>query len=204
MKIPPEGRPAGGGRISALAPPGTYKVTLAVGGHEFTQPLTILKDPHSGGSAEDIRAQVTLLQAIRDNVASAGEMVNRLEIVRKQLDDLAAPGSTTSAPVRTAAVALNQKATELEEHLYQLRLTGGQDGMRWGGKILQKLSHLAGQIQETDYRPTDQQVAVHRQFTARIAELRAQFDRLAADDLARFNAVLKQNGQPTLRTAARP
>jgi photosystem II stability/assembly factor-like uncharacterized protein len=204
MKIPPEGRTAGGGRVAALATPGTYKVTLAVGGHEFTQPLTILKDPHSGGSLEDIRAQVTLLQAIRDNVAAAGEMVNRLEIVRKQLDDLAAAGATTSAPVRTAAVALNQKATELEEHLYQLRLTGGQDGMRWGGKILQKLSHLAGQIQETDYRPTDQQVAVHRQFTAQIAELRAQFDRLATDDLARFNALLKQNGQPTLRTGARP
>ena len=41
--------------------------------------------------------------------------------------------------------------------------------MRWGGKLLQKLSHLAGQIQETDFRPTNQQVAVNQQFTDGIA-----------------------------------
>ena len=202
MKIPPEGRPAGG-RMTALAPPGIYKVTLAVGGQEFTQPLTVLKDPHSGGSADDIRAQFTLVQAVRDNISVVGDMINRLEILRKQLEDLAAPESPAAAPMRTAASALDQKLTALEETFVQLRLTGGQDGMRWGDKLLQKLSHLAGQIQETDFRPTDQQVAVHRQFTEQIAALRAQFDRLSSDDIARFNELLKQSGRPGLALAAK-
>ena len=202
LKIPPEGRRAGG-RIAALVPPGTYKVTLAVGGQEFTQPLTVLKDPHSGGSVDDIRAQFTLLQEVRENIGVVGDMTNRLEILRKQLEDFAGPESPAAASVRSAASALDQKLTALEEELVQLRLTGGQDGMRWGDKLLQKLSHLAGQIQEADFRPTDQQVAVHRQFTEQIASLRTQFDRLTSDDIARFNELLKQNGWPALALVAK-
>jgi photosystem II stability/assembly factor-like uncharacterized protein len=203
IKVPPDGRPAGGGRVTGLAPPGVYKVTLAVGGQEYTQPLTIVKDPHSGGSADDIRVQFTLLQSVRENISAAGEMVNRLEILRRQLQDLGAAEPPVPAPVKTEGSALEQKLTALEENLYQLRLTGGQDGMRWGGKLLQKLSHLAGQIQETDFRPTDQQVAVNKQFTEQIAALRAQFDRISADDIARFNALLKQSGHSVLTMAAK-
>jgi hypothetical protein len=180
-----------------------YNVTLAAGGQEFTQPLTILKDPHSGGSADDIRAQFTLLKAVRDNIRVVGDMINRLEILRKQLEDLAAPGSPAAASLRTAAGALDRKLTALEEELYQLRLTGGQDGMRWSGKLLQKLSHLMGQIQEADFRPTDQQVAVHRQFTEQIAAQRAQFDRLSSGDIARFDELLKQIGRPGLALVAK-
>ena len=35
------------GRISVLEPPGTYTVTLRVGGKEYNQELELLKDPHT-------------------------------------------------------------------------------------------------------------------------------------------------------------
>src|SRR5204863_4579422 len=59
VTVGPEGtRPlpeGGGGRISVLAPPGTYTVKLIAGGQELTQPLTVRKDPNSGGTAPDIQ-----------------------------------------------------------------------------------------------------------------------------------------------------
>ena len=42
-----------------LEPPGTYSVKLTVNGRDFIQPLTVIKDPHSGGTEADITAQNT-------------------------------------------------------------------------------------------------------------------------------------------------
>src|SRR5262249_55222290 len=55
VKVGPEGwRPASGAnRLSLLAPPGTYTVTLTVGEAKLSQKLNVLKDPHSGGTGSD-------------------------------------------------------------------------------------------------------------------------------------------------------
>lgn len=54
----PDGtRPAPGTtRISVLAPPGSYTVRMTVDGKDYTQKLTVIKDPHSNGSERDILA----------------------------------------------------------------------------------------------------------------------------------------------------
>src|SRR5262249_16265820 len=57
VKVPLEGIPAPGvGRLGLLAAPGTYTVKMKVGDRELSQPLTVLKDPGSGASHEDLRA----------------------------------------------------------------------------------------------------------------------------------------------------
>lgn len=201
VRVPAEGRLAGG-RFTMLAPPGMYTVKLSVGRRELTQSLRVVKDPHSQGTEADLRTQFTLLQEIRRNIETAGEMVNAVEVLRKQLHDV----ERGTAPIHTselkaAARVLAQTLTDFEENLYQLRLSGGQDGMRWPTKLLQKLGHLAGQIQDSDFPPTAQQMDVHRQFTDRLHALRTQFDRLLAEDVAAFNALLTQRSLPVLVTS---
>jgi len=51
----PEGwrKPPALGRLSVLALPGTYAVTLTLGEEKFSQKLTVLKDPHTTGSESD-------------------------------------------------------------------------------------------------------------------------------------------------------
>jgi photosystem II stability/assembly factor-like uncharacterized protein len=198
MQVGPEGRPAGG-RLSLLAPPGAYTVKLTVGGEELTQPLKVVKDPHSSGTEADIRAQFTLLQSIRDNVLAAGDMVNKAEHVRRQIEDLETKAD--AAPVKSAAEALDAKLTDFEQHLYQLKLTGGQDGMRWPGQLLQKLSHLASGLQDSDFSPTTQEIAVNQQFTDEVRRLRGQLTELATRDVSAFNALLKQHGLQAISLA---
>src|SRR5437773_1778144 len=78
-----------------LVPPGSYTVRLTVGGGgdttpaALTQSLTVLKDPNTAGSDADVQAQTRLARAIRAEQDSVARMVNRLEWVRKQLQDLA-------------------------------------------------------------------------------------------------------------------
>ena len=189
----PDGR-AAGGRLVLLAPPGNYTVKLSAGGQEFTQTLKVLKDPHSTGTEADIRAQFTFMQAIRDNLTSVGEMINQLETVRKQLQDVA----NTQASVKNEAQTLEHTLTVLEENLYQLRLTGGQDGMRSPAELAQKLTHLAGEVQDSDFPPTAQQLAVNQQFTDQIRTWRAQLDQLLTKDVAAFNATLSGRSLPNI------
>ena len=197
MKVPEEGRP-GGGRMQMLAPPGTYSVKLAAGAQELTQPLVVLKDPHSGGSDADIQTQFAFVQSLRQDMDRAAAMVNRAEALRRQLEDLAA-SSTASPAVKDASADLDRKLTDFEDNLYQLRLTGGQDGMRWGGRLIQKLGHLASEVQESDYRPTDQQVAVRQQFATELATLQSRLDRLTTEDVSHVSELLKENNLPPLR-----
>jgi hypothetical protein len=194
MKVPDRGRPLGG-RMSLLASPGKYTVKLSVGGKDYTQPLTVIKDPHSAGTEADVRAQFTFLEKVEQNAKSVADMINRAEILRKQVNTLE---TSNSEQVKTAASSLSETLTAFEEHLYQLRVTGGQDGMRWPAKLQEKLGHLASELEESDFPPTSQQIAVNRQFTKQIASLQNQLQSLMTKDIAGFNALLKQENLPVI------
>jgi photosystem II stability/assembly factor-like uncharacterized protein len=190
MRVPAEGR-AAGGRIQILAPPGVYSVKLSVGGQDYTQKLTVIKDPHSAGTEADIRAQFTFLTALRDSVNSAGEMVNRVELIRQQL------GKMTD--LKPQAEDLDRSLTSFEENLEQLKVTGGQDGMRWPAELITKLTHIASELQDADFAPTSQQIAVNQQLAQQLRGLRTRFDAIMKKDIADFNTLLEQRGLPTLK-----
>ena len=70
--------------------------------------------------------------------------------------------------------------------------------MRWPGQLLQKLSHLASGLQDSDFAPTTQEIAVNQQFTDQVRQLRGQFSELTTRDVPAFNAVLRERGLPPL------
>jgi hypothetical protein len=80
-------KPAEGGPIVA---PGKYVVRLKVDGQSFSQPLTIARDPRITASDADIAQSVKTLLAIRDDISRASDTVNRIEWLRKQLEDVKA------------------------------------------------------------------------------------------------------------------
>ncbi len=194
MQVPPEGRRAGG-RMTLLAPPGVYTVKLTAGGKEYTQKLTVLKDPHSAGTEADIQAQFTFLESLQNNLNASAEMINNAEILRKQVEALKPRVTTEATDVDTALITF-------EENLHQLRITGGQDGMRFPAKLVEKLSHVASQLQDVDFGPTAQEIAVSQQLTAQVRGLQARYKQLLDGDVARFNDFLKQRGIPQIALKA--
>ncbi|MCH8935951.1 MAG: sialidase [Gemmatimonadetes bacterium] len=186
---------SGGGGISVLMPPGTYTVTLAVDGSEYTRQLEVLKDPNSEGTEADIAVQIAKVKEIRDDYDVAAGLVNRIEWVRRQIYDLRAvlEDQGGAEEILTAAEELDVEFIAIEEELIRLTTTGtGQDGVRYPTKLVGRLRYLAGTVATNDFRPTDQQGEVHMVLRERLEQHRLVVERLLDEDLLRFNQMLQQ------------
>jgi photosystem II stability/assembly factor-like uncharacterized protein len=198
------GRPAPGvGRYAILAPPGTYTVRLAMGGQEQKQPLVLRKDPNSGASEADIRAQMEVARAIQADINDVVELINMVEGARGQVASLKATlgPDSTRADVRAAADSLDQKLLATEATLLQTRVTGrGQDQLRWPMRISEQLIYLAQSVGDSDFGPTASQREVQRLLHDQAKAARTQVDQLLQREVAQFNDMLRKRKLQTLIT----
>jgi hypothetical protein len=190
-------RPAGdGGRVSPLAPPGEYTVRLTVGDHEVTQPLTVLKDPNSAGTEAAIQEQFRVILQIREDANATVDLINEAEIIRAQLVDLKelVRGKDGAQRIVAAADALDVSLIDLEMGLTDLRLSGGQDTLRWPRQLLAKLTSLAGYISGTDFVPTAQQMEVLERLQGLLSDAQARMAAIKGNELAALNQLLLELG----------
>jgi hypothetical protein len=199
-----EGRVAPGtGRITILEPPGTYTVRLTVDGSSQTRQLAVRKDPNTGGTEADIAAQTTVVRSLREELNQAAAAVHRIEQARVQLEGL--PRLTSDSSARQAADALNRKLIELEMNLVELRLTGaGQDGVRFGSKLISKIGYLANGLASGDFKPTNQHLEVQQILANELKTHLQALDALMARDLAALNEQLKSKDLPIIADRGAP
>ena len=105
-------QPAEGGPIVA---PGKYVARLKVDGQSFSQPLTVARDPRITASDADIEQSVKTLLAIRDDISHVSDTVNRIEWIRKQLEDVEA----TLRPLKKKEEKEEETALADEEDEYK-------------------------------------------------------------------------------------
>ena len=198
LRVGPEGwRTAPGvGSLSILAPPGAYTVKLSAGGRELAQPLTVRKDPNSGGTEADIAAQMIVLFGLRKDIDDAANVVNRAELVRSQLEELGR--IIDDAAIKKAVDDLNQKLVDQEMELIDLRLTGGQDGVRYGSKLISKMNYLANGLAGNDFKPTGQQLEVQKVLGDRLRSTLSQLEAVISKDLGGFNDMLRKKNVPNI------
>jgi HPt (histidine-containing phosphotransfer) domain-containing protein len=203
VKVGPEGwRPApDAGRISLLEPPGTYTVTLTVGGEKSSQKLNVLKDPHSGGTESDIQTQMRFLTGLRDEMSTLGASVNQIESIRAQLAALEKElgNDDTGKAIRKAADDLAEKLIAAEGRVLQLKLTGrGQDSTRWPPMLAGKIGYLSNEVASSDFAPTTQQVAVGKELQDRGEQFQQEYQQILAKDVTPFNAMLREKSIPNV------
>jgi hypothetical protein len=195
-------RPAPGfGTLSVLMPPGRYTVKLTVGGRDYTRPLEVRKDPHSAGTLEEIRVQTDVLLAIQRDLQHAAEMVNTIEEARAALLQVSekATSGRTLGDIQSGALALEQKLSDVEERLQDLRISGrGQDGVRWPVRIGGQLAYVAATIASSDFAPTTQQRAVYAHLRQELRSARTALEEIVRRDVMAFNRLLSQRGWPTI------
>ena len=189
--------------IRVLAGPGAYSVKIEVDGQEFTQKLTVKKDPNSAGSEADIQTQVKLLLEVRDNLNNLVDMINQIEVIRMQIYNLAAllEGDESAIPVINAGKELDEKFIAVEENLFQMRLTGGtasQDILTLKAKLYRKISAFAPEIGKSDFKPTVSQHKVNEMHKQKLVSFQKQLDELLKKDLPGFNDILRQKNIPNI------
>ncbi|UCC25254.1 MAG: hypothetical protein JSU98_16250, partial [Gemmatimonadales bacterium] len=189
-----EGRAApGGAQISILLPPGQYTVRLEVDGDTHERPLTVIKDPHSAGTEADIRAQVAFLREVREDVVRAGEAVHRVEALRVQLATV--KRFADDEALVQSIEAVEDGLVEMQMEMVDLRLTGrGQDGVRFGASLLQKLGYVSGGISVADFPPTDQEGEVKVLLNGMLNDYIARLDKYVGSEVGELNRMLRARG----------
>ena len=187
-----------GGRVTPLAPPGTYTVRLRAAGFDLVEPLLVLKDPDSGGSELEIQEQVTMVREIRESVDSVVALIDEIEWIRAQTQLVRERNTdhTAAAEIREAGEKLEEELIDLEMRLFDVRLTGGsarQDTLRWARRLYARLTSLAGYITGTDQRPTDQSREVFEMLRSELGDYQRQMVAIR-EDVATFNRLLGDRG----------
>jgi hypothetical protein len=178
-------------------PPGRYTVRLTVDGQELTRSLMVLKDPNSAGSEADIADQVSFLAAVRAEAVAAGEAVERVEVLRVQIENLIR--FSEDEEVKEAAAAVGSQLEDLQMTMVDLRLTGqGQDGVRFEAKLLQKFGYLTGGVSVADFPPTDQDQEVLESLRGQLADHLRALAGVENGVLAALNRLLEERGVPVI------
>ncbi len=201
--VPSPGARGGGppARVNIIAPPGRYTVKLQIGAREFSQPLTVLKDPDSGGSLREIAAQIAMLESLAGDLKTSVALTDGIEEVRTRLRAFGArwEGDEENSSARKTAAALEQKFSGIEDKLKQQKAVAFYE---WPVQLTAKLLYLAGHVQSSDREPTSQAREAYVLLKRQLRSVKREYDRLVETDLKQFNESLK-NGETAI-TAARP
>jgi hypothetical protein len=178
-----------------LAAPGKYQVRVSVDGTSFTQPFEVLKDPAIAASLEDLQLSTTTQIRIRDDITQTSDMVNRMEIWRKQIEDHLKTNGAKASTAKALA-DLNKAILDVELKLVSRSEMLSDDkyfpeaykvymNLIWlSGGVGQGASDEAGSI---DYKPTDTQMKVFTQIQGEVEKAEGGYLRLVRSELPAFN-----------------
>ena len=189
-------RKSGTPPLSILQPPGTYTVELHADNKTFSTKLTILKDPHSKGTLDDIARQTALLKQLYVEMNTISANINRIERIRRQLLDLKAilKPLKDKKEVITAIDSIHNRFLTLENKMIQLEITGtGQDDVRYPAMLAERVAYLASVVAVSDFPPTDSDYAVHKILKKRVGEYTTKLNNLLNGKYASFLKLLSDH-----------
>ena len=178
-----------------MAAPGKYQVRFTVDGTAHTQPFEVIKDPAIATSVEDLQTSTAAQMRIRDDITQTSEMVNKMEVWRRQIENQMK--ANASKPAMAKALAdLDKKIWDVESKLVSRSEIHSDDkyfpeaykvymNLIWlSGGVGQGASDEAGSI---DYKPTDTQMQVLDVIEKDLASAKGAYDKLMSADLPTFN-----------------
>jgi photosystem II stability/assembly factor-like uncharacterized protein len=178
-----------------LAAPGKYEARFTIDGQQLTQPLEVVKDPAIMASVEDLKTSTAMQVRLRDDITRTSELVNRMEIWRKQIEDQV-KANAGKEPLLKALADLNTSILDVEHRLVSRSEMLSDDkyfpeaykvymNLIWlSGGVGQGASDEAGSV---DYKPTDTQVQVLEVIEKELAAAKIAFEHLASVDVPVFN-----------------
>src|SRR5256885_13173328 len=150
-------------------------------------------------SGADLVASTAMQLRIRDDMNAAVDMINRLEVMRKQVEDQRAAHAPDSAVQRSLA-ALNARMLDVELRL--LSRTDLHSDDKWyvePYKVYMNLIWLSGEVGSgagdvaggADYPPTDASMAVLAEIERDLAAARAAVTTLGGEHVPALNGAVK-------------
>lgn len=180
----------------AKAVPGTYQVALNVNGQDQTEQFKIVPDPRAEVSVADMQKQFDFITSINETVDRAHQSIKKIRKVNEKLGAFVKQYKDNEQTKELVEKAKNMKKKfgEIEKALYQTQNQSRQDPLNFPIRLTNKLAHLNSLVSIDDFPPTDQDIAVKDEMTAKINTQLNAFDRLVDEEMKAFNAEFNQLG----------
>ncbi|MEP3372789.1 MAG: glycosyl hydrolase [Maribacter dokdonensis] len=173
----------------AKAVPGDYKVHLNVNGGNSSETFTILPDPRAESSVAEMQQQFDFITDINTTIENAHQSIKKIRDVTKQLNSFTEQykdDARTKDLIEKAKV-MKKKLGEVEKALYQTKNRSRQDPLNFPIKLTNKLGHLNSLVSIGDFPPTEQDIAVKNELTAKINKELQIFNEVISSELKEFN-----------------
>jgi photosystem II stability/assembly factor-like uncharacterized protein len=179
----------GSQRWQPTAAPGTYQVRLTHGGKQHVQPFEIVRDVTLPSTDADLAASSQLQRDVAAAMNEVVDRINRIEVMRAQVEDLRKQHSSNKA-LDAALAQIYQQMYETE--LHYLSRTEMHSDDKWyveKYKLYLNLVWLMAEIGGgggdvaggAGYRPTNAAVGVFKDLQAQMATAQKDFEKLLKD-----------------------
>ncbi|WP_223032241.1 WD40/YVTN/BNR-like repeat-containing protein [Hanstruepera marina] len=172
------------------AVPGNYKVELKINDEVLSKSFTILADPRSESSLEDMKTQFNFITDVNKTMDEAHKTIKKIRKIDKQLAafELQYKDDERVTDLIEKSKTLREQFSEIEKALYQTKNQSAQDPLNFPIRLTNKLGHLNALVGMGDFGPTDQDVAVKNELTAKINEQLKAFNKLVSEEIQAFNS----------------
>jgi len=185
-------------QVGPIVAPGRFTVKLTVDGRTSTQPLEVLKDPKIPASQADLDLSVKLQLRLRDNISAAADMVNTIEVMRKQLEDIskAYRGDNSKAALLKQVAEMDKKLLDVESKLLEpAQMTSDDKYFQQAYRVYMNLIWLNGEVGPgagdvaggADFAPTDTSIGLVETIEKDLNAARTEYKALLERDVPAFN-----------------
>lgn len=176
------------------AAPGKYKARLTVNNVPIETEFEIVKDPRTSGTVEDIKAQFDFSIAVRNKLSETNLAVKKIRTARDQINRVIEPmkGKEDMKDVNELSKSILDDMKKIEEALYQTKNKSGQDPLNYPVRLNNKLAALNSEVDGSDYKPTQQVKAVHKEIVEKIDFQLEQLKKVMNEKVPKFNDLIKQ------------
>ena len=185
-----------------LVVPGPYQVRLTVKGKSQTAPLEVTIDPRIQNqvSSADLQKLTELAFKVQQDIDGLHRAVNQTRGLRANLKTLEkwTVEGTPNSEVVSAAKALDQKMTPVEESLIQVKMKSSEGNLRYPNMLNEQYASFNDLIQGVDQAPTAQQLLVFEELHGRLSTELAKWQEIRRADVPSLNDLMRKNGVPTL------
>jgi len=188
-------------QVGPIAVPGKYTVKLTVDGQSFTEPIEILKDPKIPSSQQDLDLSVRLQLRLRDDISASADMVNAIEVMRKQLEDVSKAFKDDASKA-----ALLKQIADMDKRLYDVeskilepaQMLSDDKYFQQAYRIYTNLIWMNGEVGPgagdvaggADFAPTDTSVGLLEGIEKDLNAVKVDYKTLMDRDVAAFNRAM--------------
>lgn len=171
------------------AVPGDYKVVLEVEDEVYSQPFKILPDKNAETDQAGMQKQFDFITDVNSSVDKAHKSIKKIRNINAQLKSFQEQykNNENVNDLVEKAKKLSEDLSKIENELYQTKNRSGQDPLNFPIKLTNKLAHLNSLVGMDDFPPTQQDIAVKNELTAKINVQLDKFNQILSEEIQEFN-----------------